>query len=151
MNEIDGWGFIIPAFQSTESGLFIHDKVFLTPPWVVNAGIRYDFSRIQIEPHRDWFVSPRENGEEYILRAPDVDRDFSFVSWALGVNYHQERSFFKLNFGNGFRMPLPKELAANGMNYHMYATRRGISIFRLRCRGNWMLRLDMNGISLDLR
>lgn len=125
VNEIDGWGFIIPAFQSIESGLFIHDKIFLTPPWVVNAGIRYDFSRIQIESHRDWFMSPGENGEEYILRAPDADRDFSFVSWALGVNYHQEKSFFKLNFGNGFRMPLPKELAANGMNYHMYRYEEG--------------------------
>ncbi|PRZ02245.1 iron complex outermembrane receptor protein [Marinilabilia salmonicolor] len=125
VNEIDGWGFIIPAFESTESGLFIHDKIFLTPPWVVNAGIRYDFSRIQIEPHRDWFVSPGENGEEYILRAPDADRDFSFVSWALGVNYHQEKLFFKLNLGNGFRMPLPKELAANGMNYHMYRYEEG--------------------------
>lgn len=124
-NEIDGWGFIIPAFQSFESGLFIHDKIFLTPPWVVNAGIRVDFSRIKIESHRDWFATPGENGGEYILRAPESQRDFSFVSWALGVNYHKQQSFFKLNLGNGFRMPLPKELAANGMNYHMYRYEKG--------------------------
>lgn len=124
-NEIDGWGFIIPAFQSTESGLFVHDKIFLTPPWVVNAGLRFDYSRIKIESYRDWFATPQENGEQYILRAPQDERDFSFVSWALGVNYHKQQSFFKLNFGNGFRMPLPKELAANGMNYHMYRYEEG--------------------------
>lgn len=124
-NKIDGWGFIIPAFQSTESGLFIHDKIFLTPPWIVNAGVRVDYSHIKIESHRDWFATPGENGEDYILRAPETERDFSFVSWGLGINYHKEQSFFKLNFGNGFRMPLPKELAANGMNYHMYRYEEG--------------------------
>ena len=124
-NEIDGWGFIIPAFRSIETGLYVHDKIYLKPPWVVNAGIRFDYSEIEIEAYRDWFVTPGENGDKYILRAPDAGREFHFVSWALGANYQRDNYFLKMNFGNGFRMPMPKELAANGMNYHMYRYEEG--------------------------
>ncbi|MGM0375839.1 MAG: TonB-dependent receptor, partial [Bacteroidota bacterium] len=48
-NDIDGWGFIIPAFRSTEGGVYVHDKIFMRPPWVLNAGIRYDHSRVEVE------------------------------------------------------------------------------------------------------
>ncbi|MFW6267864.1 MAG: TonB-dependent receptor [Marinilabiliaceae bacterium] len=124
-NEIDGWGFIIPSFRRTEGGVYVHDKIFMRPPWVLNAGIRYDYSRVEIDRYRDWFASPVEDGETFILRSPEADREFNFVSWSMGANYHREHFFFKANLGNGFRMPQPKELAANGMNYHMYRYEEG--------------------------
>ncbi|MGM0376158.1 MAG: TonB-dependent receptor domain-containing protein, partial [Bacteroidota bacterium] len=106
-------------------GVYVHDKIFMRPPWVLNAGIRYDHSRVEVERSRDWFATPVEDGEAFILRSPEADLAFNFVSWSMGANYHRERSFFKVNIGKGFRMPQPKELAANGMNYHMYRYEEG--------------------------
>jgi iron complex outermembrane recepter protein len=42
-----------------------------------------------------------------------------------GYNFNAEHLSFKLNAGKSFRMPVAKELAANGVNYHRFSYEMG--------------------------
>lgn len=79
--------------------------------------------------YRDWFPSNINagNGEnaEYVLRAANLNRNFKSLVWSLGMNYNLEQLALKANVGKSFRMPIAKELGANGVNYHYFSYERG--------------------------
>lgn len=124
-NRIDGRGFMIPAFKQYSGGAFIYGKYSLSGNSLLHLGVRYDFGAIDISPYNDWFESPNEteNGMEntFLQRAPALSRNFSSFTWAAGFNYNLEKLLLKVNFGKSFRMPIAKELAANGVNYHHFS------------------------------
>jgi iron complex outermembrane recepter protein len=124
-NKIDGRGFIIPAFKQLTTGVFFFGKYLISVKNIVQAGVRFDFGRINTKPYSDWFPSPVEdNGEstlQYLQRAPEIARNFRNVSWSVGFNRNLERLNLKVNIGKSFRMPIAKELAANGVNYHRFS------------------------------
>ncbi len=124
-NEIGGRGFIIPAYQQLSLGGFVVAKHNLSEKSLIQAGIRYDYGDVNIASHQDWFLSPiYENSDttyQYAQRSADINRDFSNLTWSLGYNYNAEEWSLKFNVGKSFRMPIPKELAANGINYHRFS------------------------------
>ena len=128
-NDIGGWGFLIPAFEQYSYGFFVIDKFKLTPLWQVMAALRYDHSQIRVEEHQDWFPSvenaSRATADDYLFRAEKFQREFNSLVWSVGVNYTPGDLAFKANLGTSFRMPIAKELAANGVNYHYFRYERG--------------------------
>jgi iron complex outermembrane recepter protein len=128
-NSIGGRGFIIPAFQQLTAGGFFLFKHAFSSQSIFQAGIRYDYGTIQTESYSDWFGSPVENETDtvwqFLHRAPALNRNFSSWSWSAGYNSNTEHLSFKLNAGKSFRMPLAKELAANGVNYHHFSYETG--------------------------
>ena len=124
-NKVSGRGFIIPSFTQITAGAFVLGKYYLTPNSILQAGVRFDYGRINSEAYSDWFPSPEEiNGDtvwNYLQRAPDISRNFSNISWSVGFNQNWENVSLKANFGKSFRMPIAKELAANGVNYHRFS------------------------------
>lgn len=125
-NSIDGWGFIIPDFKQYSFGFFAVDKFKPSEKITLNGGIRYDFANINVKQYKDWYPSTKQTGEKvYIERVSPFNKTFHNLSLSAGVNYHTENFNLKVNIGNGFRMPNPKELAANGINYHFYRYERG--------------------------
>ncbi|UZD23212.1 TonB-dependent receptor [Algoriphagus halophytocola] len=128
-NDIGGWGFLIPAFQQYSYGLYVLDKFKLTPLWQLSAALRYDHSQIHVEEYQDWFPSvddaSQATEEDYLYRAVDFQREFNSLVWSVGVNYTPGDLILKGNLGTSFRMPIAKELAANGVNYHYFRYERG--------------------------
>lgn len=122
-NRIGGWGFILPAFRSFNGGAFLHDNVHLSEKWIVNAGIRYDLGVVKTDAYDDWY--PTEG--VYKQRAYGLKRSFGNFSWGLGATYQTKDLTLKINAGKSFRMPTAKELASNGINYHMYRYEKGDS------------------------
>lgn len=124
-NRIDGRGFIIPAFTQTDIGGFILAKHSLTEKSIVQFGLRCDYGNIVTQSYYDWFQSPAVHNTdttmEYLLRANALNLIFSNISWSIGYNYNLENINFKVNAGKSFRMPIAKELAANGVNYHHFS------------------------------
>lgn len=124
-NQIDGRGFIIPAYQQFILGGFIFAKHNISNKSLVQVGIRYDFGNIFTSEYYDWFQSPIvENGDttmQYLQRAANINRNFSNLTWSVGYNYNPGKWMYKFNFGKSFRMPIAKELAANGVNYHHFS------------------------------
>lgn len=124
-NDIAGRGFLIPAYKQLNLGGFVFARHKLSESSSVQAGIRYDHGSINTSAYSDWFPSPVvENGDttwQYLQRAEQLDRSFSNVSWSLGYNLNTGKWSLKANIGKSFRMPIAKELAANGVNYHRFS------------------------------
>jgi iron complex outermembrane receptor protein len=125
VNQIDGRGFIIPAYKQFVLGGFIFGKHNIADKSLIQVGIRYDYGNIITSKYYDWFQSPIiGNGDttmQYLQRAEYINRNFSNFTWSLGYNFNPGKWSYKFNMGKSFRMPIAKELAANGVNYHHFS------------------------------
>lgn len=130
-NKIDGRGFIIPAFDQINAGGFVFAKHSFSEKNIFQFGVRYDYGRVNTQSYYDWFPSPvvvnSDTTMQYLKRADDLNRSFSSISWSVGYNYNCEKWSFKVNIGKSFRVPIAKELAANGVNYHHFSYEVGNS------------------------
>lgn len=128
-NEINGWSFLIPAFKQVNAGLFLYDKMQLSDLWLLHGAVRLDYGRIEMGPYSDWFPSEiTENGQttsEYLERSQELTRTFKSFNWSAGMNYNPGQWSLKANLGTSFRMPIAKELASNGVNYHYFRFEKG--------------------------
>jgi iron complex outermembrane receptor protein len=124
-NRIDGRGFIIPPYTQMNTGGFAFVKHNFSGKSLVQMGIRYDYGNIKTSEYYDWFPSPvitdSDTALQYLERAENINRSFSNFTWSLGYNYNPGKWSFKTNIGKSFRMPIAKELAANGVNYHHFS------------------------------
>lgn len=129
-NTIGGWGFLIPKYNRFTLGAFVYDHFVLSEKWHLQGGIRYDFGHIDTKAYFDWYPSTVNNDDGstsyiYLQRAQNKTLNFGSVTGSFGVSFISENTTYKLNIGKGFRMPLPNELASDGVNYHMYRYERG--------------------------
>ncbi len=124
-NRIDGRGFIIPEYKQHSLGIYILGKYAFTEKNSIQAGVRYDYGKIETRAYSDWFPSPivinNDTSIQFLKRADEIDRRFTNVSWSIGYNYNSAGWTLKTNVGKSFRMPIAKELAANGVNYHHFS------------------------------
>jgi len=128
-NQIGGWGFLIPAFVQYNIGGFVYDKFFLNDQLMLQGAVRYDRGGIRVKEYRDWFETEWEqNGSttrEALVRAAAFTKNFNSVTWSAGIHYNPGDLALTANIGTGFRMPIAKELAANGVNYHYFRYEKG--------------------------
>ena len=124
-NRRGGWGFIVPDFETASAGIFVMDRYTLRENLIVNAGLRYDLARTHIREYRDWYVTPVGGVDSYLQRSADMRRSFGSLTWSAGVNYTTGQWVMKANVGKSFRVPIPKELGADGINYHIFRYERG--------------------------
>lgn len=129
-NRRGGWGFILPGFTSMTSGVYGIDTYTLSEKWMLTSGVRYDLGSIVTGSYRDWYPTPAEGGAQQLERAWELSRIYHSVSWAAGTVYARNELQLKLNIGKSFRMPHAKELASNGLNYHMYRYEKGDSTLK---------------------
>ncbi|MBR4821678.1 MAG: TonB-dependent receptor, partial [Bacteroidales bacterium] len=117
-NRRGGWGFIIPDFETLSGGVFATDKHTVSDELNFNAGIRYDHVYTDIHSYTDWFTTPDEGGTPvYKQRSGDIARHFDSFTWSAGAAWSPAAWVLKANIGKSFRVPIPKELGADGVNY----------------------------------
>lgn len=124
-NRRHGWGFILPAFESYDAGIYAMDRYTLRENLTLNAGLRYDHARTHIRSYRDWYATPVGADSVYVQRSSDMHRRFNSVTWSAGINYAQGPWMLKANAGKSFRVPIAKELGVDGINYHIFRYERG--------------------------
>ncbi|WP_442587542.1 TonB-dependent receptor [Pedobacter sp. AW31-3R] len=125
-NSIAGWSFLVPAFEQFTAGSFLYDKYKLSEQWILHGATRYDYGHLKLSPYADWFPSPAGEGSTaYLVRANVLSRSFNSFVWSAGVNYNPGKFSLKFNMGKSFRMPIAKELGANGVNYHYFSYEKG--------------------------
>lgn len=124
-NAIDGWTFLVPAFKQTTAGVFVYDKYPLNEQVLLHAAVRYDYGQLRLFQYTDWFNSGTDGTSGKLTRADNLTRSFNSLVWSVGLNYNREQFSLKANAGKSFRMPIAKELGANGVNYHYFSYERG--------------------------
>lgn len=152
-NRIGGWGFILPAYQSLTGGIFAYDNFRFSEKWMLNAGIRYDIGTLNTEAYYDWYATPQDNETSlYTQRSTPLKRTFNSLSWGIGATYFSDVFSAKMNVGKSFRMPTAKELASNGITYHMYRYEKGDTA--LHAEQSYQLDLELswnlNKLSIEL-
>lgn len=122
-NQIDGRGFIIPVFRQLNAGFFGFWKQQLGVGQQLQAGLRLETGYISTDAYHDWFTSPTQvpGVADNALRADALSRSFNTLIWSAGYSQLREHLEWKVNLGKSFRMPIAKELAANGVNYHHFS------------------------------
>jgi len=151
-NSINGWGFLIPEYTRFTVGAFAFNQFEIHSDLHLLTGVRYDFGQIKSKSYFDWFPSTinNTNGSTsyvYLQRAQDKTLNFGNVSASLGMSYSLKNTTFKINIGKSFRMPLPNELASDGVNYHMYRYEKGN--LDLNPEESYQLDIDINHTSKD--
>ena len=125
-NRRNGWGFILPDFETTSVGLYAIDRYEINDQLILNAGLRYDYVRTHIHAYHDWYRTPTATGDSvYKERSAEMNRHFHNLTWSAGVNYSIGQWVLKANVGKSFRAPIAKELGTNGVNYHIFRYERG--------------------------
>ncbi|WP_166923195.1 TonB-dependent receptor [Flavobacterium poyangense] len=128
-NAINGWSFLIPAFRQLNAGLFVYDKLKINDLWLLHGAVRMDYGKIEMEQYSDWFKSEiTQNGQTtsaFLKRSEELNRTFNSFNWSAGINYTPGLFSLKANLGTSFRMPIAKELASNGVNYHYFRFEKG--------------------------
>lgn len=128
-NTIDGWSFLVPAFNQQNLGAYLYDKWKVSDKLLVHGAMRYDHVHLAMKKYADWFPSSTvingQAGHEYLVRARNINRSFNSVTGSLGINYNTGRWELKGNIGKSFRVPIAKELGANGVNYHYFSYEKG--------------------------
>ena len=124
-NRRGGWGFIIPDFETLSLGAYVMDRFAVNDRLVLNVGIRYDHARAHIHSYHDWYKTPVGSDSVYQQRSAEVSRHFNSFTWSAGINYNTGNWVLKGNIGKSFRVPIPKELGADGINYHIFRYERG--------------------------
>jgi iron complex outermembrane receptor protein len=124
-NRIDGRGFLIPSFTRHTAGTWAYAGWKAGQKHLVQLGMRFDYAHLHSQAYYDWFPSMLLMGSDTqwvrIERAEALTRDFQQLSWSLGYRYQTETWSVSTNVGRGFRFPIAKELAANGVNYHHFS------------------------------
>jgi iron complex outermembrane receptor protein len=132
-NRRDGWGFIIPDFETLSLGVYAFDRWTLSERMNINAGMRADHAQTHIYSYNDWYPTPTSTRmpamtdatTAYMQRSADTRRRFNSITWSAGINYNMGQWVLKANVGKSFRVPIPKELGANGINYHIFRYEQG--------------------------
>ncbi|WP_235972650.1 TonB-dependent receptor [Pedobacter ghigonis] len=125
-NLINGWSFLVPAFQQKSLGLYAYDKFKVNDKLLLHGALRYDMAQLNLFGYTDWFFSETAGGsQEKLLRAANLGRNFNSLVWSVGMNYNAGLFELKANVGKSFRMPIAKELGANGVNYHYFSYEKG--------------------------
>lgn len=126
LNRRGGWGFIIPDFETLSGGVFCIDRHSFSETLNLNAGVRYDHVFTSIHGYQDWFTTPDESDiPVYKQRSSDFQRHFDSFTWSVGVAWSPGRWVLKANIGKSFRVPIAKELGADGVNYHIFRYEKG--------------------------
>ena len=124
-NRRSGWGFIIPDFETLSLGAYAFDRFSITEHLIVNAGLRYDHVHTDIHEYHDWYKTPVGSESVYKQRSSELSRNFNSLTWSAGINWRVGEWVLKSNVGKSFRVPIPKELGADGVNYHIFRYERG--------------------------
>ena len=113
------------VFQNLNLGSFIVAKHSCSDKSILQLGVRYDYGKLSVSSYQDWFASPSyKNGDTLMTnlqRSAAIDLNFSNFTWSVGYNYNPQNWSYKVNLGKSFRMPIAKELAASGVNYHRFS------------------------------
>lgn len=130
---------LIPDFEKYDAGIYAIGNFNLDLFTEINAGIRYDFSRIEA---RKWYnITDWEDTYNYDELFPEFDSgttenfdllaypEFTFhnISANFGISKHYQNDLsFLFNYGLASRVPNPSELFSDGLHHSAARIENGL-------------------------
>ncbi len=114
-NFSDGFEYLIPNYNSWQSGLFLLANGSINEKIRWDGGLRWEYKHQQspLSTTRWW-----NNFDSIVVRSAAVDRVFSNVAAATGLVYQASSSWlFKVHVARSFRAPNVAELSSNGVHH----------------------------------
>ncbi|MEY8019580.1 TonB-dependent receptor [Muriicola sp. SD30] len=119
---------LIPDYEKFDLGIFSIAEYRISQDWNLDAGFRYDFSRIDATK---FYLTSRweergydEDFSDIIIEDLDTQLltnpvlDFNNFSGTTGVKYNKDNNtFFRLNYALAQRAPNPSELFSDGLHH----------------------------------
>lgn len=128
-NNIGGFSFLIPNYNSKTAGLFAFRKQELSKRFIWNAGLRSDYGNVNTERHLRAIYADSVTISGYTQASPALNRYFRTLSGSTGFSWQAaEHWTVKLNLGSGYRMPTAPELTANGVHHGSFRHEQGDSL-----------------------
>jgi iron complex outermembrane receptor protein len=124
VNNFSGFEFLLPAYIQNSIGGFFHEQRSPGEVFKINYGLRFDYTKINIEEHYE----PDFSGDplDSVLRNPAIDKDFFNFSGGIGFSYFPNHNLnVKLNIGSSYRIPTANELSVNGVHHGTFRHERG--------------------------
>lgn len=128
-NRIGGFEYFLPRYNQISGGLSFVNNFALSNKWILEAGIRYDISHMDITGYYDNSLAQNliTDGydpsivEEYAQRAYEVNKNFGSWSGNIGAKLEINRNLLlKANLSKSYRFPSANELGANGLHHAAY-------------------------------
>lgn len=111
-NGIGGYGFLIPAYNRQEGGVYLLANYQPSPELKFSSSVRYDIGHVHTAAH----------GEG----VKEVDRLFNDYSLALGMEYEPRTGHrFCISLGRAFRLPSANELTSDGVHHGAFRHEKG--------------------------
>ena len=150
-NTIDGWEFITPAFSQLNYGLYAVDA-YTSRNLTITGALRYDYTRLHTAAYTDWYeTAVNDKDRRYVERASPIKKYYHSISGGLGMSYQLADWRFTAHAGRSFRVPMAKELAANGINYHYFSYEKGDASLRPEISYQWDAGVQYSRDALTLK
>lgn len=125
-NRFSGFEFLIPRFESFQTGLFWFTEFVPKPTLKLNAGLRGDYGQHDITEHLQPLYENLQPTGEFSQRNPDIFREFANLSASMGLAWQPTAQLeLKANLGSSYRMPTAIELSSNGIHHGTFRHEKG--------------------------
>lgn len=123
LNKRDGFEYLIPNFETYQSGSFALSKGELSEKWHWDGGLRWEYKQVNSELSTSpWWA----NIDSIAVRSPAINRSFSNLAGAFGVSYKANPFWlFKAHMARSFRAPNIAELSSNGVHHGTFRHEQG--------------------------
>jgi iron complex outermembrane receptor protein len=114
-NQQSGFEYLIPSYNSYQSGIFAIAKGAFSENLKWDGGLRWEYKQHQSAlSTTPWW----NNIDSLVLRSPAINRRFSNIAAAFGVVFQIKESWLlKGHLARSFRAPNVAELSSNGVHH----------------------------------
>lgn len=129
-NRRDGYQFLLPNYNTYNSGIFTFYKRQLHPGLFANAGLRADVSNLQTKRYIDNLTGTEQSAA--------LHKKYVNVTGSAGISANLRKGLtLKTNLGTGYRVPTIPELSSNGMHHGTFRYEKGDS--SLKPERSWQI------------
>jgi len=110
-----GFEYLIPNYQSYQSGVFALAKGEINDRLIWDGGLRWEFKsqRSPLSTTRWW-----SNIDSIVVRSPEINQNFSNLAGAAGLVFNPNPHWIlKAHLARSFRAPNVAELSSNGVHH----------------------------------
>ncbi|AEV31526.1 TonB-dependent receptor [Owenweeksia hongkongensis] len=124
-NVRSGWEYLLPDFETYNGGIFTLLNGDFSEKLSWSGGVRLDYGYVNSKQYlQPWY----NDLDSLVERSPDLDRHFFNYAASAGVSYFPNDTWnFKVNLAKSFRVPVPAELASNGVHHGTFRHEIGSS------------------------